>query len=216
MRKIRFRFGHLTAGEQTYECSSADIVSQMRTLVDELYESDDGHYQVYFANSDNSGLTICQSGLLIYNADLSNPRSVYYAPDSRDTIYEIVLAYLAGDIGLWLDKFQATAPSPTTATDLFDPEKKGKADYPLHQAVLDNDLPEVTAILRAGHNIESLDNKRCTPLILAANQGRLKICKYLIKKGANIHVKDNWGNSIFDFAEDYPAMKAYFKTLRRQ
>ena len=171
MRKIRFRFGHLTAGEQTYECSSADIVSQMRTLVDELYESDDGHYQVYFANSDNSGLTICQSGLLIYNADLSNPRSVYYAPDSRDTIYEIVLAYLAGDIGLWLDKFQATAPSPTAATNLFDPERKGKADYPLHQAVLDNDLPEVIAFFEQATILKASTTSDARHLFLPQTKG---------------------------------------------
>ena len=216
MRKFKFEFGHLTAGKHTYQCKSNELADKVHELVDELYESDSGHYEVYFVAPDDSSMSIFQSGLMSYSSKESPTPELYFLPDSRDTIYEIVIDFLDGNINWWIDRFQPTLDLPAGHTDLFAAARKGQVDYPLHKAATEGDLVEVRGLLKAGYDVNGLDNKRRTPLVLAACMGHLEICKYLVKHGADLRAKDNWGNSIPSLADDYPELAAYFKGLDTQ
>jgi ankyrin repeat protein len=211
---FRFQFGHLTAGQEACECNDSQIFDKVQNFVDELYEADGEHYQVYFVNPDNSAVTIMQSGLLIYHPNLSSSQELQHLPDSRDSVYEIVIDFLTGNINWWLDRFQTSIELPVGHRALFAAAKRDTVDYPLHKAVVENDLVDVVALIKAGHDVNSLDNKRCTPLVLAANQGHFEICKYLVEHGADIHAKDNWGNTVFRLADDYPKLAAYLNSLK--
>lgn len=210
MATFDFRFGHLTAGEHEYTCRSADLAEKVRGLIEELYDSDDGHYQVYFLNSLGESLSIGQSGLLIYTPSKST-QEYNCLPESRESIYEIAIDFVAGNFNWWIDRFSPDANVPANHAPLFARGKQGRSDYPLHEAALANDLAAVKSLIKSGWQVDSLDNKRRTPLILAASQGHLKICRYLIERGANLQAKDDWGNSVIALAEDHPELVAYLK-----
>jgi hypothetical protein len=212
MSSFTFNFGHLTAGEHEYVVRSTELVERVRSLINELYDADDGHYQVYFRNAAGESLTIGHSGLLIYSPAVSNQQS-YYLPESRESVYEIATDFLTGNINWWSDRFQPAPAASTNYTALFAKTKQGIADYPLHQAALENDLAAAKALIRDGYDVNSLDNKHRTPLVLAASQGHFKMCKYLIENGADTGAKDDWGNSIVSLADEYPDLVAYFRTL---
>jgi hypothetical protein len=212
MSSFIFRFGHLTAGEHEYVAKSAELARQVRSLVDELYEADDGHYQVYFRNTAGESLTLGQSGLMIYSPAHSF-QQYFHLPDSRESVYEISTDFVTGNMSWWSDQFQPDSAPSISRTALFAQAMRGSVDYPLHHAALDNDLAAVKALIGAGRDVNSLDNKRRTPLVLAASQGHVKVCRYLVEHGADTHAKDDWGNSIVGLADEYPELLVYFKTL---
>ena len=212
MSKFTFKFGHLTAGEQEYAVKSAELAERVRGLVDDLYDSDDGHYQVYFRNMAGEFLAIGQSGLMIYSP-ANSTQQFYHLPDSRESVYEISTDFVTGNMAWWSDRFQPDSVSPVPEVGLFAQSRRDVVDYPLHQAAIDNDLATVKALIVAGHDANSTDNKHRTLLVLAATQGHVSVCKYLIEHGADTKAKDDWGNSIVSLAHDYPDLVAYFQTL---
>ncbi len=56
------------------------------------------------------------------------------------------------------------------------------------------------ALLDAGANINARTKDNVTPLMLAANSAKLRLVKFLIEKGADIHSVDNNGKTAYDYA----------------
>ncbi|KAK4448990.1 ankyrin repeat-containing domain protein [Podospora aff. communis PSN243] len=66
----------------------------------------------------------------------------------------------------------------------------------LHCATMRNQLSTVTQLIQSpGINIEARTNEGHTPLILAAQHGKTKMVKELLKRGANINTRDRTGRT---------------------
>ena len=65
----------------------------------------------------------------------------------------------------------------------------------LHSAVLDNDLPTIKALLKAGEAPDIQDAQGFTPLHMAAQQGSLDAAEALLKAGASVEVENSFGNT---------------------
>lgn len=70
----------------------------------------------------------------------------------------------------------------------------------LQQAALGN-LERIQAILRERPQLlQFRDYDRRTALHVAASEGHLKVCKYLVERGAKVNRSDRWGGSPLDDA----------------
>lgn len=70
----------------------------------------------------------------------------------------------------------------------------------LHQAALGNQIVLEMLILERPELVNFRDYDRRTPLHIAASEGQLDICRYLVEKGARINRVDRWGGSALDDA----------------
>ena len=71
---------------------------------------------------------------------------------------------------------------------------------PIHWACVEGHIVIVDILLQNGVPINATDNKNCTPLIIAAQFGKSAVASYLIGKGADIHAKDNEGDTALHWA----------------
>jgi len=70
----------------------------------------------------------------------------------------------------------------------------------LHQAALGNKVVLKTNLLERPSLANFRDYDRRTPLHIAASEGQLDICQFLVSKGARINRVDRWGGSPLDDA----------------
>lgn len=75
-------------------------------------------------------------------------------------------------------------------------------DYPLLDAVRQNDVDSIDALLDKGYDVNTSDRNGSTALSLAAGVGKTELVKLLIKRGATLDPED--------FAGWTPLMKAAF------
>ena len=66
------------------------------------------------------------------------------------------------------------------------------------KAILNNDLKQVKRYIRQNTSVNAGDEDKRTPLMLAVSKGNLRIVDTLVKNGADIYRKDNFGNDVFD------------------
>jgi len=71
---------------------------------------------------------------------------------------------------------------------------------PFMIAITDGDMKRFNKLIDIV-DLEQEDNKGNTALLMASYCGRLKMLKELIKKGANIHHKNDKGEDFYDMAE---------------
>jgi ankyrin repeat protein len=71
-----------------------------------------------------------------------------------------------------------------------------KLDYQLLEAVRDNDFSKTEELLSSGANVNVTDNKGYTALMYCSFRPRVGVL--LIEHGANVHAKNNDGDSVFD------------------
>ena len=60
----------------------------------------------------------------------------------------------------------------------------------------------VQFFIRKGEDVESMDEKGRTPLILAASKGQKETCLILLAAGADPRAQDNAGNTALSMALD--------------
>lgn len=85
----------------------------------------------------------------------------------------------------------------------------------LQQAALGNQ-PAMEAILKLRPRfVDFRDYDRRTALHVAASEGHLHVCKFLVKKGANVNRSDRWGGSPLDDAHRHrhQAVISYLRSL---
>lgn len=66
---------------------------------------------------------------------------------------------------------------------------------PLHDAVADNDIAAIRALLSAGVEIDARDHKGRTALLVAAHGNKVEAAAALIEAGANVNAKDDIDDS---------------------
>ncbi|XP_048583461.1 protein S-acyltransferase 24 isoform X2 [Nematostella vectensis] len=95
-------------------------------------------------------------------------------------------------------------------SDVNKPSKADYGPYPIHWACVGGHIMAVDLLLQNGANIDSTDNKGCTPLIISAQYGRAMMAGYLIGKGAKPVICDCEGDSPLHWA----AFKGHSETVQ--
>ncbi|KAL2839839.1 ankyrin repeat-containing domain protein [Aspergillus pseudoustus] len=73
---------------------------------------------------------------------------------------------------------------------------------PLMLAIRNHNSRLVDMILQSGPDLEGGGSDRCTPLLVAALNGRAELIRTLIKRGANIHRQDSYGRAALNIASE--------------
>nr|XP_026696424.1 probable protein S-acyltransferase 23 isoform X1 [Ciona intestinalis] len=71
---------------------------------------------------------------------------------------------------------------------------------PIHWACVNGHVSTVDILLQAGISIDSVDNKGCTPLIIASQYGRTMLAGFLMGKGARLQITDKEGDNALMWA----------------
>ena len=71
---------------------------------------------------------------------------------------------------------------------------------PIHWACVNGHIAIVDLLLQRGVNIDSVDNKGCSPLIVACQYGKTMLAGYLMGKGATIQTIDGDGDTALHWA----------------
>lgn len=58
-----------------------------------------------------------------------------------------------------------------------------------------DDLEMVKFLIKAGANVNCIDESGKTPLLLALQDGKFKIAQYLMKQGSDVNIVDGLGQS---------------------
>lgn len=74
----------------------------------------------------------------------------------------------------------------------------------IHEAALNGQSGQVTALLEAGIDPNLKDPEGRTPLMYASFNGHAEVIKGLVKKGADINLQDNYGRSALMMASSGP------------
>ncbi|GAP71566.1 ankyrin repeat domain-containing protein [Candidatus Symbiothrix dinenymphae] len=97
----------------------------------------------------------------------------------------------------------------------------------LSMACLNDDkavaLKMAELLIKAGASVQAVPNfdgnYNCVPLHYAAEKNNLPLVKLLVKQGADIHIKNGEGMTIFQMADDWEHldadMKEYIRSLRK-
>lgn len=72
----------------------------------------------------------------------------------------------------------------------------------LNQCVLDGNLESVKIFLELGASVNKKDRYGWAPLHYAASEGYLDICRYLLRKGAEVRVTNKEGKYPVELADD--------------
>jgi len=80
-------------------------------------------------------------------------------------------------------------------------------ETPLYAASYLGKLDIVEALLDNGADINSLNKKLMTPLMIAIINHNTPVVKLLLQKGADMYKSNKWGESVFDMASSSPEMK---------
>ncbi len=82
-------------------------------------------------------------------------------------------------------------PKVTSAEKLVEFYKEGKRDF-ANSSLIGADLK---GVILEGANLDARDRLGDTPLMNAALKGHIEIAEFLISKGADVSLTDNWGNT---------------------
>jgi len=74
------------------------------------------------------------------------------------------------------------------------------SEFPVHEAVLSENLERVQALIQAHNNIDTQDALLMTPLHIATGKGNMAIVKALIAAGARLNVQDVWSKTPLHWA----------------
>lgn len=97
-----------------------------------------------------------------------------------------------------------------TGVDFIEEDENG--NYPLHSAVIGNDLNIIKKLIKKKHNPFVQNKLGDTPLHLAVNLGYENIVEYLISL-SNIHIKNKKGRTaLLSFSEDTTPYTLYLLT----
>lgn len=84
------------------------------------------------------------------------------------------------------------------------PNLGGISNPPLHRAVQMERVDIIEILIKAGANLNERDASNFTPLMLAANNGKFQMLKFLVETGGvYINAKDEDGETALDKATDW-------------
>lgn len=192
---VRFTLGHVGAGSQEVDVPPERVDANLVSLLEELYDADDEHYQAYVTNAAGAGMTIFDSGLMAWDADVAKSVAPtrYYRPATEAKAVEVLNAF----VHLWSERyaplFVPDVPPPGPGLDFL---LVGMGAFALHRAAWAGNLTRVKQLVEAGHDVNQRVPEGATPLVGAVWNGRVEMCRFLTEHGADVTVRlpsDGWG-----------------------
>ncbi|HYT88299.1 MAG TPA: ankyrin repeat domain-containing protein [Gemmataceae bacterium] len=203
---IRFTVGHLAAGSEKFDVSPEEAAPVLRSLLKELEEAGDEHYQVYVVNAQGESLTCYDSGLMEYHPEEYRVGTERYCrPTSFAEAVDILWLHVQQSSASYLPKFTAEAPPPAQSYVW------AGLRFPLHVAATSGNLTLLKKLIDAGGDVNQRDESQITPIIYAAREGIYRICKYLVEQGADLTVRDSEGHDLLYCARRRPDIVALFR-----
>lgn len=96
----------------------------------------------------------------------------------------------------WIVAIPAFALLLSWTTDTRAEHTGDAACRALHEAVFMDEPAEVMALIKKGVDVNCLDQLRHTPIITATTGASLESFVVLLKNGAKVNVKDEWGMTL--------------------
>ncbi|XP_059170532.1 uncharacterized protein LOC131952064 isoform X1 [Physella acuta] len=91
-----------------------------------------------------------------------------------------------------------------------EPSSNDLGAKPIHWACVNGHIAIVDILTQAGVDLDSVDHKNCTPLIVAAQYGQTMLAGYLMGKGARLQLTDKDGDNALHWA----AFKGHNELMR--
>ncbi len=93
---VQFTIGHVGGGTTDIDLPSDAVDAALVSLLEELYASDDEHYQAYVVNSADAGMTIYDGGLMVWDTHVggSDTASRYFRPATQAEAVEVLNAFV--------------------------------------------------------------------------------------------------------------------------
>ncbi|KAK3778765.1 hypothetical protein RRG08_013036 [Elysia crispata] len=91
-----------------------------------------------------------------------------------------------------------------------EPSNNDLGAKPVHWACVNGHIAIVDILSQAGVDLDTVDNKNCTPLIVAAQYGQTMLAGYLMGKGARLQLTDKDGDNALHWA----AFKGHNELMR--
>ena len=80
------------------------------------------------------------------------------------------------------------------------PARNELGSQPIHWAASSGHVPVVDLLLEAGVQIDAMDNKGCSPLIISSQYGQTNMTGYLLGRGARYQLVDREGDNALHWA----------------
>ncbi|XP_072351781.1 uncharacterized protein [Scyliorhinus torazame] len=90
------------------------------------------------------------------------------------------------------------------------PSRSEPAQRPIHWAAVKGQITVVDILLQAGVSVDEMDERGCTPFIIASQYGHIALCCYLVGKGARLQACDSEGDNALHWA----AFKGHGELIR--
>jgi hypothetical protein len=209
---LRFSVGHQGGGTSGVNASPRRAREVLDSLLRELVDSDDEHYQVFVINAAGESLTVFDNGLFAYSASpaAGDQTPLYFRPTTRDEALDVLIQHVQRDPGAHLRRF---GPEPPSGGAGFLVAREAPAS-PLHDAARAGDLELLRRLVDEGHDVNGRDADGATPIMHAALEGQVLVCRYLIDRGADLIVRDNDGWDLLRRARGYPEIVALLNNTR--
>lgn len=81
-----------------------------------------------------------------------------------------------------------------------EPSNNDLGARPIHWACVNGHIAVIDILVQSGVPLDIVDNKGCTPLIVAAQYGQTMLSGYLMGKGARLQLVDKDGDSALHWA----------------
>ncbi|GFO09345.1 palmitoyltransferase [Plakobranchus ocellatus] len=91
-----------------------------------------------------------------------------------------------------------------------EPSNNDLGAKPIHWACVNGHIAIVDILSQAGVDLDAVDNKNCSPLIVAAQYGHTMLAGYLMGKGARLQLTDKDGDNALHWA----AFKGHNELMR--
>jgi len=196
---IQFTIGHVGGGTKKVDVPSDAVDPALESLLKELYESDDEHYQGYVINSVGTALNITDSGLMTLHSGEDEPGPYYcyyYRPGTHAEAVSVLHAFVHMQRDVFLPLFTLKEPPPPGPGPNF--LVVGMGEFALHTAAWSRNFTRVKALVEAGHDVNQRTPHGTTPLMGAVTEGHADMCRFLIEHGADVTVRLPAGFGIED------------------
>jgi hypothetical protein len=193
---VQFTVGHVGGGTKNVDVPSEGVDAVLDSLLRELHDSDDEHYQGYVINSAGAGMTVFDSGLMSIDGGMgdSAPASRYHRPATHAEAVAVLRAFVHLRRDGFLPLFTLEEPPPPGTGPNF--LIAGMGEFALTKAAWSRNFTRVKYLVEAGHDVNQRTPEGSAPLLAAVREGHAPMCRYLLEHGADVTVRspeDGWG-----------------------
>jgi hypothetical protein len=206
---VQFTIGHVGGGTKQVDVPAKAVDAVLVSVLEELYGSDDEHYQAYVVNSAGATMTIYDGGLMVWDANVGGAANRYSRPATQAEAVEVLNAFVRLRPEGFARQFSSEVPPPGPGLNFL---LVGMGEFALNRAAWSRNFTRVKALVEAGHDVNQRTPEGATPLMGAVSEGHAAMCRFLIEHGADVTVRlpsigwgtDNWSLLRFARKEGLP------------